>query len=414
MFDQQDWPVQRLMRILMLHNRYLVPGGEDQSTAAEVALLRESGCTVELLEHDNREIEHLGRARTALRTVWSSPSYYEVFERIQSGSFDVLHVQNFFPLWSPSVYYAAAKAGIPVVQTLRNYRLLCANSFLFRDGHVCEDCLRRSIPWPGIVHRCYRHSLAGTAVVAGMAGIHRLLNTWQTKVNTYIVLTPFARDKFILAGLPAEKIVIKPNFVHPAPDTGPGGGGYALYVGRLSEEKGIATLLKAWSEGSEAVPLKIVGDGPESHQVAAAAASQPNRIENLGNRPAEEIRDLMRHAEFLVFPSECYEGMPRTIIESFAVGTPVLAAKIGAGISMVEPDKTGFHFQPGDPADLRRMAEWCSCNLATVSALRSNARAEFDAKYTGPANAQALIGIYRRASARYQAGSAPGQESQAY
>ena len=250
--------------------------------------------------------------------------------------------------------------------------------------------------------------------MAGMAGIHRLLNTWQTKVNTYIALTPFARDKFILAGLPAEKIVIKPNFVHPAPDPGPGGGRYALYVGRLSEEKGIATLLKAWSQTTQAVPLKIVGDGPHSNLAAEAAASQLSRIEYLGHLAAGEPRELMRHAEFLVFPSECYEGMPRTIIESFAVGTPVLAAKIGAGISMVEPDKTGFHFEPGDPADLRRMAEWCSCNLATVSALRSNARAEFDAKYTGPANAQALIGIYRRASARYQAGSAPGQESQAY
>jgi glycosyltransferase involved in cell wall biosynthesis len=393
------------MRILMLHNRYLVPGGEDQSTAAEVALLREVGCSVDLLEHDNREIEHLSRARVAQRTIWSQQSFREVFQRLHSADYDVLHVQNFFPLWSPSVYYAAAKAGVPVVQTLRNYRLMCVNSLFFRDGHPCEDCLGRIVPWPGVLHACYRQSRAGSTVVAGMITAHRLLRTWQTKVNVYITLTAFAREKFIAGGLPAEKIMIKPNFVHPAPRIGYGGGGYALFAGRLSSEKGIGTLLDAWRPSNCVLPLKIVGDGPDSAMVAAAATSS-SKIEYLGRKSAEELMEFMRGAEFLVFPSECYENMPRTIVEALAVGTPVLASKIGAGISMVEPDKTGFHFKAGDAGDLRRVAEWCSRSLDTVRALRSQARSEYALKYSGPANAQAMLEIYRYACKQSHAAQA--------
>ena len=399
------------MRILMLHNRYLVPGGEDQSTAAEAALLRETGCSVDLLERDNREIGQLSKAKVAMRSIWSRKSFSQVFERLRSGDYDVLHVQNFFPLWSPAVYHAAAEAGVPVVQTLRNYRLMCVNSLFFRDGRPCEDCLGRTVPWPGILHACYRQSRAGSAVVAGMITTHHFLGTWQTKVNTYIALTEFAREKFIAGGLPAEKIMLKPNFVHPAPPIGNGGGGYALFVGRLSSEKGISTLLDAWTLSNCMLPLKIVGDGPDSARVAAAAAISP-KVEYVGRKSSEEVIELMRSAEFLVFPSECYENMPRSIIEAFAVGTPVLASKIGAGISMVEPDKTGFHFKAGDAGNLRRMAEWCSKNLDAIRALRSNARSEYELKYSGPANAQALLEIYRHAGKQAGRSSAVMERSQ--
>lgn len=385
------------MRVLMLHNRYLIPGGEDQSTAAETALLRDAGHEVELLEEDNRRIEQLGKIRTAFRTIWSPESYRTIYEKLRTGSFDVLHVQNFFPLWSPSVYYAAARAHIPVVQTLRNYRLMCVNATFFRDGHLCEDCLGKIAPWNGIVHACYRESRAASAVLAGMAGGHKLIGTWKNKVQVYVALTEFARDKYIAGGLPAEKIVVKPNFVHPAPLPGNGGGGYALYIGRLSSEKGITTMLKAWQTATNPVPLKIAGEGPLKELVASACSN--HSIEYLGSKASPEIMELLRSAEFLVFPSEWYEGMPRTVIEAFAAGTPVLASKIGATLSMITSGENGFHFAPADISALREKVEWCSRNLHEVRSLRGNARKTFEEKYTGEANIEMLLAIYRKAGA---------------
>ena len=384
------------MKILMLHNRYLIPGGEDQSTAAEVSLLRQQGCDVELLEENNERISGLGKAKTALRTIWSSESFRRIQNKLQTGKFDILHVQNFFPLWSPSVYYAASKCGVPVVQTLRNYRLMCVNATFFRDGHACEQCLGKTFAWPGIVHACYRNSRSGSAVVAGMSGLHRMAGTWRKKVHVYVALTDFAREKYIAGGLPEERIVVKPNFVYPSPAPGLGHGGYALFVGRLSAEKGISTLLEAWKTAADPLPLKIAGEGPCSN-VVEAAAQECGAITYLGKRSAAQVMELMQTAEFLVFPSEWYEGMPRTVIESFAAGTPVVASNIGATATMVVPRETGFHFPPGDIKELRDLVERCSRNLEPLRAMRGNARQAFEAQYTGSANAGMLLEIYGRA-----------------
>jgi glycosyltransferase involved in cell wall biosynthesis len=384
------------MKILMLHNRYLVPGGEDQSAAAEAALLRRHGHEVELLEEDNRRVEELGKARTALRTLWSPESLKRVEGQLRSGRFDILHVQNFFPLWSPSVYYAAGRCGVPVVQTLRNYRLICSNAVFFRENRVCEDCLGRLAPWPGILHACYRDSRTASSVVAAMIALHKIAGTWQKRVNVYIALTEFAREKYIAGGLPAEKIAVKPNFLDPAPSLGNGGGGYALFVGRFSAEKGIGTMLEAWKEADGALPLKIAGEGPLLDQVKTAAEANSS-IQYLGRTASEETLELMRRAEFLVFPSGCYEGMPRTVLEAFAVGTPVLASDLGAAATMVTPNITGFHFAPGNARELREKVEWCTRNLPRVQSLRENARAAFEARYTGAANVAALLAIYGQA-----------------
>lgn len=386
------------MKVLMLHNRYMVSGGEDHATAADVALLREHGHLVTLLEQDNSAIAELGKTRTAIGTLWSSRSRARVEKELRSGDYDILHVQNFFPLWSPSVYYAASRCRIPVVQTLHNYRLFCINSFLFRDNHVCEDCLGRTLPWPGIVHRCYRDSRAGSVVVAGMIGLHNMMGTWSSKVQMYIAVSEFARDKYISAGLPPEKIAVKPNFLHPAPSPGAGAGGYALYVGRLSPEKGIATLLDAWKAASKPIPLKIVGDGPLKDPVISSCHANP-AVEYLGSKSPAEVMDLMGRAELLVFPSMWQETMGRTVMEAFAVGTPVLTSAIGPMLSMVVPDRNGFHFTPGDAASLRTQVEWCSRNLEQVRALREGALASFDEKYTGAFSARMLLSIYRQAQA---------------
>jgi glycosyltransferase involved in cell wall biosynthesis len=351
---------------------------------------------VELLEEDNRRVEQLGQARTALRTVWSRESYRRIDDLLRSGGFDILHVQNFFPLWSPSVYYAASRNRVPVVQTLHNYRLMCANALLFRDQHLCQECLGRFLPWRGVVHACYRNSRAASAVVASMVGAHKLAGTWRKRVDRYIAVSEFARGIYVAGGLPAEKIAVKPNFIHPTPVQGAGGGGYALYVGRLSTEKGVATMLEAWKSAREAILLKIAGEGPLAEFVIATAQECP-RIEYLGAKLLPEVLDLMRSAEFLVFPSEWYETMGRTIMEAFAVGTPVVATSIGPPASMVVPGETGFHFMPGSVADLRERVEWCSHNLDQLRAMRGRARQAFQASYTGAANATMLLEIYRKA-----------------
>jgi glycosyltransferase involved in cell wall biosynthesis len=384
------------MRILMLHNRYLVPGGEDQCSIAEAALLRDHGHEVELLEEDNRRIEQLGQMRTAVRTLWSRESYRRIDELLRSRPFDILHVQNFFPLWSPSVYYAAARNRVPVVQTLHNYRLMCVNSLFFRDHHLCQECLGRFLPWHGVLHACYRNSRAASAVVATMVGAHKLAGTWRKRVAAYIAVSEFAREIYIAGGLPGEKIAVKPNFIHPSPSPGNGGGGYALFVGRLSQEKGIVTMLNAWKGAHTAVPLKIVGEGPLAELVIAAAREGDN-IEYLGARSLPEVLDLMRSAGFLVFPSEWYETMGRTIMEAFAVGTPVVATSIGPPATMVVPGETGFHFTPHSVGELRQRVEWCSQNLKQLHAMRSGARQAFESHYTGTANARMLLEIYERA-----------------
>jgi glycosyltransferase involved in cell wall biosynthesis len=387
------------MRVLMLHNRYQVLGGEEQATAADVALLRKCGHEVELLEQDNRDVERIGRIRTGLRTIWSRESYRQIRKKLDAERFDILHVQNFFPLWSPSVYYAAARAGVPVVQTLHNYRLMCVNSLFYRDNHVCTDCLGRAFPWPGIVHACYRESRAGSATVATMIAAHQLLKTWKEKVQRYIAVSEFAREKYIAGGLPPEKIVVRPNFLDPAPLPGEGGGGYALYVGRLSPEKGIATMLRAWQSADNPLPLKVVGDGPMANEVAAVGQAG-SAIEYLGFRDSDEVLELMRHAEFLVFPSECYETMGRTIIEAFAVGTPVLSTDLGERAVLVVRGETGFHFPPGDAVALRQQVEWCSRSLQQLRSMRKAARAVFEQKFTGAKSVELLLEIYRSARSK--------------
>jgi glycosyltransferase involved in cell wall biosynthesis len=383
------------MRILSVHNRYQIRGGEDGSRELEERLLRDMGHQVDVYEEHNDRVATLGKLRLVSKTIWSVETYQNVNSLLTEQTYDVIHVQNFFPLISPSVYYAAKAKGIPVVQTLRNYRLLCPNGEFFRDGRVCEDCLGQFVPLPGVVHACYRGNRAATAVVAAMLTVHRAMGTWTNLIDIYIALNEFAREKFIEGGLPAEKIVVKPNFVHPDLSSGEGRGGYALFVGRLSLEKGLDTLFKAWESLGSKITLKIVGDGPLAPQVAESVA-KGSGIEYLGYRPLTEVYELMGEAAFLVFPSKWYEGQPRTIIESFAVGTPVVASNLGAMSTLVSPGRTGFHFRPGDSGDLVAQVEWALAHPDELARMRREARAEFEAKYTAQENYLRLMEIYEK------------------
>jgi glycosyltransferase involved in cell wall biosynthesis len=387
------------MKILAVHNRYQRPGGEDQVFVDETALLEARNHRVLRYEVHNDQVERVNRLTLAKDTVWNTSAYRELGALIRRERPDVVHFHNTLPLVSPAGYYAARAEGVPVIQTLHNYRLLCPVALFFRDGRVCEDCMGKAVPWPGVVHKCYRGSRAASGVIATMLTVHRALRTWTEMVDVYVALTEFARSKFIEGGLPAGKIVVKPNFVAPDPGRGHGGGGYALFVGRLAPEKGTGTMLAAWERLGTRIPLKILGDGPLRDRVVEAAARQSN-VEWLGHRPVEEVHALMGKADMLVFPSQWYETFGRVAAEAFATGTPVIAANIGAVAELVEHGRTGLKFRPGDPEDLVTQVEWALTHPAELRGMREDVRAEFEAKYTAERNYRALMEIYEAALER--------------
>ena len=304
------------MKVLFVHNFYQQPGGEDKVFCEEVKMLRTRGHTVNEFTVHNDEVDSLSRWSLARKTFWNNAIYQELRETIRCDRPDVVHFHNTFPLVSPAGYYAAHDEGVRVVQTLHNYRLMCPTGTLYRNERVCEDCAGRRLAWPGILHRCYRHSTLATGLSAAMLAYHRYRGTWTNLIDVYIALTEFSRQKFIEGGLPAAKIVVKPNFVLDDPGEGQGGGGYAVFVGRLVSYKGVKTLLEAWRQLDGGVPIKIVGDGPLRDAVSAAARSG-TRIEWLGHRAPFEVHAILAAAEVMIFPSECYENCPLTIIEFF-------------------------------------------------------------------------------------------------
>jgi len=226
-----------------------------------------------------------------------------------------------------------------------------------------------------------------------MVTAHGALRTWTEAVDVYIALTEFQRQKYIEGGIPAGKIVVKPNFVHPDPGMGRGSGGYALFAGRLTVDKGVGTLLAAWEQMQERVPLKIIGDGPLANKVAGAAEKLES-IEWLGWRPKEEVLALMKEARILVFPSTHPETFGLVLAEAFAVGLPVIASDLGSASTLVDNRRTGVHFRWGDPEDLIAKIEWTLDYPSTLSRMRSGARAEFEAKFTAERNYQMLMDIY--------------------
>lgn len=397
----------KTVKVLLAHNYYQQRGGEDEVFANEGAILEAHGHQVVCYTAHNDQIAGLRALTLARNTIWNRATYEKLRSLARESRPQVAHFHNTFPLISPAAYQAAKEEGVPVVQTLHNYRLLCPNALFFRDGRVCEDCMGKALPWPGVVHACYRESRVASGVVAGMLSVHRASDTWKN-VDMYVVPTRFARNKFVEGGLPESKITVKPNFVHPDPGLGSGGGGYALFVGRLSVEKGINSLIAAWRHIRGRLPLKIVGDGPLATDVKNAAA-RIEGVEWLGRKSAKEVYELMGEASMLVIPSECYETFGRVAAEALAKGTPVIAADTGAVAEMVEHGRTGLVFRYGVLQDLVAQLEWALAHPQRLAAMRREARAEFEAKYTAEHNYRMLMKIYESIIDRHAAHlSVPG------
>ncbi len=387
------------MKILLVHNTYQDQGGEDVVLRQERQLLRNAGHEVsEYLRH-NSEIKQYSTARRFTligRTIWASDSHRDFTALLQSNRPDVVHVHNTFPLISPSIYWALRDQNIPVVQTLHNYRLFCPGANFYRDGKICEDCIDGKF-WRGVKHGCYRNSRLETAPVAMMLMVHHARKTWAEMVDRYIVLTAFARSRFVKAGLPADKIVVKPNCVDPDPGQRTGEGSYALCVGRVSQEKGVPTLLKAWRQLPRSFNLRIIGDGPARAQLQSEAAAYGlSNVTFLGQQPRERVVEAMKGAKFLIFPSELYENLPLTIIEAFACGVPVLASRLGAMQEIVEDGLTGLFFRPGDAEDLALTVSRAWQQPEYMHPLGERARIEYETRYTAEANCQRLLDIYQQ------------------
>ncbi len=347
------------LRVLMAHNYYQQPGGEDVVFAAEKDLLRSRGHEVIEYTDTNARLDGMNRFKAAKETIWSVPSYRAIKKIILEKKPDVVHFHNTFLMISPSTYYACREEGVPVVQTLHNYRLLCPAATFYRDSGVCELCLGRLFAFPGVLHACYRNSTTQSTGVAAMISLHKILGTWKNLVNVYIALTDFSRRKFIAGGLPPSKIIVKPNFIALDIGFGTAGGDFALFVGRLSGEKGVLTMLKAWKTLLSPVPLKIVGDGPLRGEVLKFIDDNPLvGVEYLGAVAHDQVVFLMKAARFLVFPSEWYEGFPMVIGESFACGLPVICSAVGSMMEIVKDKVVGIFFSCGNSDDLAEKVSW--------------------------------------------------------
>ncbi|MDP3817740.1 MAG: glycosyltransferase family 4 protein [Methylotenera sp.] len=379
-----------MLRVLVVHNAYQHRGGEDSVVDAEIALLSSHGHEVETYFRHNNDVALSSMLAVAGQTLWSTQTTKEVEVRIAEFRPDVIHAHNTFPLVSPAIYWVAAKAGIPIVQTLHNFRFLCLSALFMRDGKVCEDCLGH-LPWRGVVHQCYRDSTAASTVLAGMITLHRGLGTYRNKVTRYIALNDFCRDKLIAGGLPKEKFKVKPNFIDnpKSPNWEARQGG--LFVGRLSKEKGLDVLAEA-VKLLPINPVKVIGGG-ELESFAQFSFG----TDYLGFQPLDTILAKMRQSSYLVLPSIWYENFPRTIVEAFACGLPVIASRIGALAEIIVDGTTGLLFESGNAQDLAEKLIWAEAHPDEMVKMGKSARAEYEAKYTPERNYAMLIEIYKEA-----------------
>lgn len=389
------------MKILVVHNGYRIPGGDQVAVEQECQLLRAAGHDVITYKRSNAETEaYTGISQVVVvkQMVWAGDVRQDVFDLLRRENPDIVHVHNTFMVISPSIYYACHDAGVPVVLSLHDYRLFCPAGFFYRDGHPCEECVDRS-RLQGVIHGCYRQSRAATAAVALMLSVHHALGTWIDKVDRFIALTEFARQKFVRSGLPAEMVSVKPNFIYSPPGwSSDDENAYAIYVGRLSPEKGVDILLNAWAKLRTSIPLLLVGEGPSlaDLQMQAERLALQN-VTFTGRLPWDKTIEAMRKSRFLLFPSLSYEGFPMTIVEALACGKPVICSSLGSMPEIVLDGNTGLCFEPGNVDDLADKIGSALANPEKMRHMGEEARRTYEREYSPEKNYALLMGIYQRA-----------------
>jgi glycosyltransferase involved in cell wall biosynthesis len=395
------------LKILQVHNKYRPGwGGEDTVVQLEADLLRRHGHEVHCLSVWTGELNGASVARllaAAFGTTWSFRGYSAVKKAIRRHSPDILHVHNTFPLLSPSIFWAAAREGVPAVQTLHNFRLTCANALLLRKGEPCQKCVGH-FPWPALRHRCYRHSFWQTGAVASTNVIHRWLGTFQTKVHAYIALTEFSREILVRSGLPRDRVFVKPNF-----NADPGAPVNSrrrtiAFAGEIARPKGMHLLLDAWSSLTpKGHQLLILGDGPDRAELERCHSGDSSVLW-CGVQSREKVIEAVGSSRWLVLPSLAYENFPMSVLEALSVGTPVVVPDHGAFAAMVSDRKEGLLFSAGNTASLAAALQFAlDATEDEWAQWSSNARDKYLREYTDHANCPQLMSIYRQAAALFEA-----------
>ena len=382
------------MKILQIHNVQLAKGGADNVIERERQLLLERGHEVEqFFVHTQDALK--SRWQAAIKAIWNREACRNLRKAIADNRPDIAHVHTPFPILSPAIFRQLHGMGLPTIETLHSHRMVCIAAILQREGKPCQACVGHRFPTPAIRHRCYHGSLAGSTVMASSMGLHHLLGTFASHVDRYIALSPFGRDKLLQNGFPADRIVVKPNFVVPDAPPGNGEEGHVVYVGRMVPEKGVLTLVNAWRLLKSPPKLLMIGDGPLKSELQQKAEGLP--IEFLGWQTSDAIFRWLRSAALVVFPSEIYEAGPLVILESYASGTPVLASDVGNFSDQILPGSTGDLFRVGDPASLASKVASLLSDDQALQRMRTAAFNEYLSKYSADANYQMLMDIYHQA-----------------
>ena len=391
-----------MYNVLIAHNFYrsATPSGESIVFDAERKLLCDRGVEVHEFTRHSDAIDRggwRGGVSAAIGVPWNQASVQAIRNELRKIQPDIVHVHNTFPLLSPAIFWAIGHRAARVL-TLHNYRLFCPAAIPMRDGKICTECLDRHSVISSLKYGCYRNSRLATIPLAGSVALHRMIRTWKTQVDAFICLTEFQKKLMVEAGLPAAKVHVKPNFYPGTPKVLPWEerSSYVVFAGRLTAEKGVVSLLRAWQIlGKQAPELRLVGEGDLKAELERMAVGLPIRF--LGQVSAEEAQVQIANARLLVLPSEWFEGFPMVVREAFAFGTPAAVSDIGPLSTIVEQNKSGVLFEPGNPDSLAKTLydAWSTPNL--LQRLGRGARLEFEQKYTEEANYTALMDIYRAA-----------------
>ena len=389
------------MRIVFVHNYYRQSGGEDAVFNAESNLLEQYGHEVIRYTVTNEDITSYSGLALAGATLWNNTQYRKMRELLRDEHPDIVHVHNTLPLISPSIYFAAESESIPLVQMLHNYRPFCLNGVLYRDGHICEDCVGR-FPLSGVLHRCYRGSFSASTAIMALYVVHyKMLRTYENHVSISITSTQFAKNLFVRMGLNGEKIIVKPNLVNIARTIGNESqtnltNKKAVFVGRLDDRKGIWTLLSAIEKVN--TPLVLIGDGDLRPKVERWLSERPSlNIEITGWLDSDKLSERFETASMLILPSEFYESFGNVIVEAFSYGVPVITTNFGAQSELVEDEKNGLLFPLGDCNALTEKIRMLNDNPELCRMLGKNARVEYEQKYTPERNYEMLMKIYSQA-----------------